>query len=113
LKINLGGLFKKLIKFFFMIIYITTIIGMVAGGITAGIWTLIPAEAFGWTVSKISYLGYASTCSFTPFSSLMLFGMALLGFFALIKLIKYVRRISKASRIVQKSKLLMSKIKLN
>lgn len=86
---------------------------MVGGGITAGIWTLIPAETFGWTVNNISYLGYASTCAFAPFSSLMLFAMALLGLIPFVKLIKYFSRISKGSKLIQKFKLITNKVKLN
>ncbi|MFX0060073.1 MAG: hypothetical protein ACFE85_12845 [Candidatus Hodarchaeota archaeon] len=53
----------------------------------SGILTLLPDEA-----SKPCYLGYYAHCSFTPFSTLILFGMALIGSVLLVKLIKYFKR---------------------
>lgn len=89
----------------------TLIAGMIGGGISAGIMTLTPPEAFGWTVSNTNYLGYTSNCTFAPFSSLMLFGMAFIGSILLIKLIKYLRRKSKNSEIYLKLKMLTNKIR--
>jgi hypothetical protein len=83
---------------------------MIAGGISAGTMTLIPPDGLGWTVSKVNYLGYMSICSFAPFSSLMLFGMAFLGLILLLKLIKYLRRKIKQSEIIVKVKTLANKI---
>ena len=83
---------------------------MIAGGVIAGIMTLTPPEGFGWTVSSTNYLGYMSICSFAPFSSLLLFGMALLGFVLLLKIIKYLRRKTKKSEIYVKLKTLTNKI---
>ncbi|MFW9938493.1 MAG: hypothetical protein ACFFD5_12650 [Candidatus Thorarchaeota archaeon] len=57
------------------------------GGIVPGILTLLPDEA-----SKPCYLGYYAHCSFAPFSTLILFGLALLGVVLLVKLIKYFKR---------------------
>lgn len=83
---------------------------MIAGGISAGSLTLIPPEGFGWTVSKANHLGYMSICPFAPFSTFLLFGMALLGFILLWKLIKYLRRKSKKSEIYVKVKTVVDKI---
>lgn len=60
---------------------------LVFGGIVPGIMTLLPDEA-----SKPCYLGYYAHCSFTPFSTIILFGMALIGSVLLVKLIKYFKR---------------------
>ena len=97
-------------KLFLAILYITIIISMIAGGVSAGIMTLTPPEAFGWTVSNTNYLGYLSICSFAPFSSLLLFGMAFIGFLLLLTFIKYLRRKSKTSEIYIKVKALTNKI---
>ncbi|MFW9783903.1 MAG: hypothetical protein ACFFFB_16580 [Candidatus Heimdallarchaeota archaeon] len=107
----LGNILKKTIKSFLIILYITIITGMIGGGISAGIMTLTPPEAFGWTVSSTNYLGYISTCAFAPFSSLLLFGMAFIGSILLMKFIKYLRRKSKNAEIYLKLKMLVNKIR--
>ena len=84
---------------------------MMAGGISAGTMTLLPPEDFGWTVSNTNYLGYKSICAFAPFSTLMLFLMALLGFVLLVKFVKYLRRKLKNSEIYVKLKSLTNKIR--
>lgn len=109
-KISLKNLLKKSLRLFLAIFYLTIIIVMIAGGVSAGIMTLTPPEEFGWTVSKTNYLGYMSICSFTPFSSILLFGMAVIGSILLMKLIKRVRRKSKTSEIYLKFKALTNKI---
>jgi len=86
------SLLKSIIKAFFIAIYLVFVISLIIGGIYAGIWTLIPTESLGWGATKVSYLGYISHCSFTPYSSLALFTMALVGSFLLIKMMKYFRR---------------------
>ena len=65
---------------------------MVVGGIFAGIWTLIPTEWLGWGANKECPLGYVAHCSFTPYSTLILFGMAATGLFLLYKSIKLIIR---------------------
>ncbi|MFX0020802.1 MAG: hypothetical protein ACFE9S_00630 [Candidatus Hermodarchaeota archaeon] len=60
---------------------------LIAGGMSTGIMTLIPDDA-----SKPCYLGYYAHCSFTPYSTLILFVMAIIGTILFLKLIKYVRR---------------------
>ena len=96
-------LLKKLVKgtliFFVAFIYISFVISLSFGSLTAGIFTVLPAEGFGWTVSKPSYLGYYSVCSFAPFSTLILFGMASLGFFLLVKLGSFLRKRYRNSKI--------------
>ncbi|MFX0019611.1 MAG: hypothetical protein ACFFBT_14120 [Promethearchaeota archaeon] len=78
---------KTIIKSTFLLIYIIFLGGLIIGGISSGIMTLIPDEA-----SKPCYLGYYAHCSFTPFSTLILFAMAIIGTALLIKLIKYLKR---------------------
>ena len=80
-KITSKKLIKVVLIFFIAIIYLTFVIALSFGALTAGIFTVLPAESFGWTVSKPSYLGYYSVCSFAPFSTLILFGMFIIGFF--------------------------------
>ncbi|NHJ22861.1 MAG: hypothetical protein EAX91_18100 [Candidatus Lokiarchaeota archaeon] len=110
-KISFKSLLLKSIKLTLVILYLTIIISMIAGGISAGTLTLLPPDGFGWTVSKVNYLGYKSICAFVPFSSLMLFGMAFLGFFLLLKLIKYLRRKTKQSERYVEVKTLTNKIR--
>lgn len=102
---------KRSMKMFLIILYLTIIISMIAGGISAGIMTLTPPDAFGYTVSKENYLGYMSTCSFVPFSSIILFGMAFIGSILLWKLIKYLKRKSKSPHLQLKSTMLRNAIK--
>ncbi|MFX0058355.1 MAG: hypothetical protein ACFE85_14780 [Candidatus Hodarchaeota archaeon] len=108
-KLSLVGLVKKSIKLFLIILYIIFVIALAFGPLVAGIWTLIPAEFFGWEVSKLSYLGYYSTCTFAPFSSIGLFGLSFIGFILLIKLRKYLVRKTKNSILYLKYKTLVSR----
>jgi hypothetical protein len=78
---------KSIIKSFLLLLYTIFVFGLVFGGIVPGILTLLPDEA-----SKPCYLGYYAHCSFTPFSTLILFGIALVGVVLLVKLIKYFKR---------------------
>jgi hypothetical protein len=107
---KLLSILKKSIIITLAIFYITLIINMIAGGITAGIFTILPVEDFGWTVSHANYLGYFSVCSFAPFSTLMLFGMAFLGIILLIKYSKYMRRKIRKSSLFLKIKMLTNKM---
>ncbi|MFW9828409.1 MAG: hypothetical protein ACFFEY_12535 [Candidatus Thorarchaeota archaeon] len=107
-KISLLRLLKKSIKLFLVILYITFVIALSFGPLVAGVWTLIPAMAFGWEVSKTSYLGYYSTCTFAPFSTIVLFGLATIGFVLLMKLRKYLLRKTKNSILYLKYKALIN-----
>lgn len=78
---------KKIIKSILFLIYAIFVVSLIAGGLSTGIMTLIPDEA-----SKPCYLGYYAHCSFTPYSTLILFAMAIVGTILLLKLINYVRR---------------------
>jgi len=78
---------KNIIKSFLLLFYIIFVGSLIIGGISAGIMTLIPDEA-----SKPCFLGYYAHCSFTPYSTLILFAMAIIGTILLLKLIKYVRK---------------------
>ncbi|MFX1326599.1 MAG: hypothetical protein ACFE91_00450 [Promethearchaeota archaeon] len=78
---------KITIKSFFIIFYTIFVLSLVISGIVFSIMTIIPDEA-----SKPCYLGYYAHCSFTPYSTIILLVMALIGTFLLIKLIKYFKR---------------------
>jgi hypothetical protein len=110
-KISFKNVLLKSIKLIVIFAFLTIIISMIAGGISAGTLTLIPSDGFGWTISKANYIGYNSICSFAPFSSLMLFGMAFVGFFLLLKVIKYRRRKTKQSKIYIEVKTSANKIR--
>ena len=86
-KNSIKKLSKKIIKSILIVLYVSFIVALIAGGISSGIITLIPDEA-----SKPCYLGYYAHCSFTPYSTLILFVMAIIGTILLLKLVKYVRR---------------------
>jgi len=81
---------KTIIKSTFLLIYVIFLGGLIIGGISSGIITLMPDEA-----SKPCYLGFYAHCSFTPFSTLILFVMTVIGTVLLIKLIKYLKRKNK------------------
>jgi len=91
-KFSLVSLLKKLIKLFFMTLYVILIVGLSFGTASASIITILPAEA-----SKVNHLGYYSTCSFAPYSTIILFSLAILGFILLIKFVKRLVRQSKKS----------------
>ncbi|MFX0039616.1 MAG: hypothetical protein ACFFCY_01915 [Promethearchaeota archaeon] len=78
---------KKTIKTILFLFYTIFVVALITGGIASGIMTLIPDEA-----SKPCYLGYYAHCSFTPYSTLILFTMAIIGTILFLKLIKYARR---------------------
>jgi hypothetical protein len=86
-KKSIKTILKNIIKSFLLLLYIIFVGSLVIGGISAGIMTLIPDDA-----SKPCYLGYYAHCSFTPYSTLILFTMTIIGSILLIKLIKYIRR---------------------
>ena len=98
-KITPKKIIKAVIIFFVALIYISFVVALSFGALTAGIFTVLPAESFGWTVSKPSYLGYYSVCSFAPFSTLILFGMSIVGFFLLIKLGSFIKRKYRTSKV--------------
>ena len=81
------SIIMKIVKGTVVLLYTTFVIALLSGGLSAGILTLIPHEA-----SKLNYLGYYSICSFTPFSTLILFSMATVGSILLLKLVKYYKR---------------------
>ncbi|MHA2429938.1 MAG: hypothetical protein ACXACC_02780 [Promethearchaeota archaeon] len=89
-KKSLKIILKTIIKSTFLVIYVIFLGGLIIGGISSGIITLIPDEA-----SKPCYLEYYAHCSFTPFSTLILFAMTVIGTVLLIKLIKYLKRKNK------------------
>jgi len=78
---------RKIIKSILFLFYTIFIGSLIIGGFISGIMTLIPDKA-----SKPCFLGYYAHCSFTPYSTLILIAMALVGTILLIKLIKYTRR---------------------
>lgn len=95
---------KIIIKSFLLLFYIIFVGSLIIGGISAGFMTLIPDEA-----SKPCYLGYYAHCSFTPYSTLILFAMAIVGTILLIKLIKYLRR--QYNKVVESKPVLKALIK--
>ena len=95
---------KSIFKSFFLLIYLIFVGALIIGGLSAGIMTIIPDEA-----SKPCYLGYYAHCSFTPYSTLILFAMTLVGTLLLIKLVKYFRR--KYNKLVETKPLLKVLIK--
>ncbi|MFX1419654.1 MAG: hypothetical protein ACFE9N_12100 [Promethearchaeota archaeon] len=78
---------RKIIKSFLFLSYAIFVGSLIIGGFVSGIITLMPDEA-----SKPCYLGYYAHCSFTPFSTLILFAMTIIGTILLLKLIKYIKR---------------------
>ena len=80
------SIIMKLVKGTIVLFYTIFVISLLSGGLSAGILTLIPHEA-----SKTNYLGYYSICSFTPFSTIILFTMAIVGTILLVKLVKYYK----------------------
>ena len=87
INVNLKNIIKNIMKFIFLTIYIIFVLALVISGITFGIITLIPDDA-----SKPCYLRYYAHCSFTPYSTIILFIMALVGAILLMKLVKYFKR---------------------
>jgi len=86
-KNSVKNISRKIIKSILFLFYTIFVGSLIIGGIASGIMTLMPDEA-----SKPCYLGYYAHCSFTPYSTLILFAMAIIGTILLLKLIKYVRR---------------------
>ena len=84
----------KIFKGILVLFYTTFVVALLSGGLSAGILTLIPHEA-----SKANYLGYYSLCSFVPFSTMILFTMAIVGAILLVKLVKYYKRAIKRVKI--------------
>jgi hypothetical protein len=105
-KNSIKNISRKIIKSILFLFYIIFIGSLIIGGISSGIMTLIPDEA-----SKPCYLGYYAHCSFTPYSTLILFAMATVGTVLLIKLIKYVRK--QYYKVVETKPILKSVIKTN
>jgi hypothetical protein len=52
---------------------------LVFGALAAGVWTLIPTDLLSWGSSKVNLIGYVSHCSYTPYSSLILFVASFIG----------------------------------
>lgn len=86
------SIIRNSLLLFIGLLYITFVISLSFGTMTAGVFTLIPAEFFRWTVSKSNYLGYYSVCSFAPCSTIILFSLSLVGFYLLVKLGKYIKK---------------------
>ncbi len=86
-KNSIKNISRKITKLTLFLIYTIFVVSLIAGGISTGIMTLIPDDA-----SKPCYLGYYAHCSFTPYSTSILFVMAIIGTILFLKLIKYVRR---------------------
>ena len=96
---DLTKILKNMMKRILVSLYIIFVIALIAGGFSTGIMTLIPDAA-----SKQCYLGYYAHCSFTPFSTLILFTMAIVGTIMLVKLIKYIKREIKKNKAIKLTK---------
>lgn len=88
------SIIMKMIKGIIILLYTIFVIALLSGGLSAGILTLIPHEA-----SKANYLDYYSLCSFVPYSTMILFTMAIVGTVLLVKLMKYYKRTLKRVKI--------------
>lgn len=64
------------------------------GTLSAGIITMIPAEA-----SKPNQMGYYSVCAFAPYSTLILLGLSILGFILFVKMVSFFKRKYRSSKI--------------
>ena len=78
---------KRIIKSMIILLYLIFVLSLIIGGSVLGVMTLLPDEA-----SKPCYLGYYAHCSFTPYSTIILFSMAILGVILLLILIRYYKR---------------------
>ena len=90
MKVNIKsviGLIKKMIRSIIILLYLILVVAMIIGGAVSGAMTLLPDEA-----SKPCYLGYYAHCSFTPYSTIILFSMVLVGVILLILIIRYLKR---------------------
>ena len=81
------NILKKIIRSIFILLYFIFAAAMIIGGAISGAMTLMPAEA-----SKPCYLGYYALCSFTPYSSIILFSIAFAGAILMIVLIRYLKK---------------------
>jgi len=102
-KTTIKKVLKITLKSFLVIFYVIFVGTLIIGGIVAGIMTLIPDEA-----KKPCYLGYYAHCSFTPYSTLILFAMTVVGTVLLIKLIKYFKR--QYNKVIEKRPILRTYI---
>lgn len=78
---------KRIIKSMIILLFLVFVLSLIIGGTISGVMTLLPDEA-----SKPCYLGYYAHCSFTPYSTIILFSMALIGVILLLILIRYLRK---------------------
>ena len=78
---------KRIIKSMIILLYLIFILSLIIGGSISGVMTLLPDEA-----SKPCYLGYYAHCSFTPYSTIILFSMVILGVILLLILIRHYKR---------------------
>lgn len=87
-----SSILSKIIKTILNSLYTIFVLALMVNGIVMGLITLIPDNA-----KKPCYLGYYAHCSFTPYSTIILFIMALFGAILLIKQIKYIKHLIKAT----------------
>ncbi|MFX1572260.1 MAG: hypothetical protein ACFFB0_05890 [Promethearchaeota archaeon] len=102
-KKSIKKIVKSFIKSFILLFYLIFVGFLIIGGILAGIMTLIPDEA-----SKPCYLGYYAHCSFAPYSTLILFAIAIVGTIMLVKLIKYLKK--KYTKIIEAKPVLRTQL---
>ena len=81
------NILKKMIRSILILLYFIFAAAMIIGGAISGAMTLLPAEA-----NKPCYLGYYALCSFTPYSSIILFSIAFTGVILMIVLKRFLKK---------------------
>jgi flavodoxin len=104
---SIGG---KILWLFFQLFYWAFMIAAVVGGIGAGILTLIPTAWLDYGATKPCYLGYVAHCSFTPWSSIILFVTAVFGVWGIFRGIKMVKTNLSPVREIQSIELRLNEI---
>ena len=100
----------KTLWLFFQLFYWAFMVAAFVGGIGAGIWTLIPTAWLDYGATKPCYLGYIAHCSFSPWSSIILFTLAIFGIWGIIQGLRIVKATFTKTRDVQKAKLRLTEI---
>jgi len=82
---------KEILNSTKILIYVTLVVGMIAGNLFSAIITILPAEIVGFGSTELSILGYVAHCSFAPWSTIISLVFTGLGIFLLIKLINHLK----------------------
>ena len=100
----------KILWLFFQLFFWAFVVAAVIGGIGAGIWTLIPTAWLDYGATKPCYLGYVAHCSFSPWSSIILFSIAIFGFWGILRGLRMVKATFVKTRDMQSVKLELAEI---